>query len=56
MHPPQIVKNAFGNITWKLNTDEKVVYLTFDDGPIPDITEKILLALDIFDAKATFFV
>ncbi len=55
MHPPQIVKNAFGNITWKINTDEKVVYLTFDDGPIPDITEKILLALDIFDAKATFF-
>ncbi len=55
MHPPQIVKNAFGNITWKINTDEKVVYLTFDDGPIPDITEKILLALEIFDAKATFF-
>ena len=55
VHPPQVVKNAFGNITWKINTTEKVVYLTFDDGPIPDITEKILLALDLFDAKATFF-
>ncbi len=55
MHPPKVIKNAFGNITWKINTDEKVVYLTFDDGPIPEITEKILLALDLFDAKATFF-
>jgi len=55
VHPPKVIKNAFGNITWKINTDEKVVYLTFDDGPIPEITEKILLALDLFDAKATFF-
>ena len=55
VHPPQVVKNIFNNITWNINTDKKVVYLTFDDGPIPEITEKILLALDLFDAKATFF-
>lgn len=55
VHPPQVVKNVFNNITWKINTDKKVVYLTFDDGPIPEVTEKILLALDLFDAKATFF-
>ncbi|NOZ34995.1 MAG: polysaccharide deacetylase family protein [Chlorobi bacterium] len=55
VHPPKVIKNVFSNITWNINSDKKVVYLTFDDGPIPDITEKILLALDIFDAKATFF-
>ncbi len=55
VHPPQVVKNIFSNITWNINTDRKVVYLTFDDGPIPDVTEKILFALDLFDAKATFF-
>ena len=55
IHPPKVVKNFFGSITWKINTDKKVIYLTFDDGPIPIITEKILKALDLFNAKATFF-
>jgi peptidoglycan/xylan/chitin deacetylase (PgdA/CDA1 family) len=55
VHPPQIVKSFFNDITWKINTDEKVIYLTFDDGPIPYLTEKILKILDLFDAKATFF-
>jgi peptidoglycan-N-acetylglucosamine deacetylase len=55
VHPPQMVKSFFGDITWKINTDEKVIYLTFDDGPIPYLTEKILKILDLFNAKATFF-
>ena len=55
IHPPQVVKNLFGGITWNINTKKKVIYLTFDDGPIPIITEKILKALSIFNAKATFF-
>ena len=55
IHPPQVVKNLFGGITWNINTEKKVIYLTFDDGPIPIITEKILKALSIFNAKATFF-
>jgi len=55
IHPPQVVKNLFGSITWNINTEKKVIYLTFDDGPIPIITEKILKALSIFNAKATFF-
>lgn len=38
------------------HTDEKVVYLTFDDGPTPVITEKILDILKENDVKATFFV
>lgn len=55
VHPPQVVKSFFGDITWKINSDEKVIYLTFDDGPIPNLTEKILKMLDLFNAKATFF-
>ena len=35
--------------------DRKCVYLTFDDGPIPDITPWVLNTLDRFDIKATFF-
>ncbi len=55
VHPPQLVKNVFSNITWKINTENKEVFLTFDDGPIPEVTENILFLLDAFDAKATFF-
>ena len=42
-------------VVWKINTSLKTVYLTFDDGPIPEMTERILQVLDFFDAKATFF-
>lgn len=33
----------------------KVVYITFDDGPTPDVTEQILAILDCYSVKATFF-
>ena len=38
-----------------MSRQEKVVYLTFDDGPIPDVTNFVLNALNKYDAKATFF-
>lgn len=38
-----------------MNTQEKVIYLTFDDGPIPVVTEYVMEELDAFGAKATFF-
>ena len=40
---------------WQVKTEEKVVYLTFDDGPIPELTEQILEILAKYHAKATFF-
>jgi peptidoglycan/xylan/chitin deacetylase (PgdA/CDA1 family) len=45
-------------LTWKRNTNEniKTVYLTFDDGPHPKITNYVLDTLDQYQAKATFFV
>ena len=42
-------------ITWRIPTTEKVLFLTFDDGPIPEVTPWVLDQLHAFEAKATFF-
>lgn len=52
---PQFIQNLFPNYTWKVPTTEKVLYLTFDDGPTPEMTPWILEQLAAYDAKATFF-
>ena len=41
---------------WRMDRHEKAVYLTFDDGPIPEATPFILDTLDQFQIKATFFM
>ena len=43
------------NLIWDFKSVDKSIYLTFDDGPTPGITEKVLTILDEFNAKATFF-
>lgn len=45
----------FPDLIWEIE-DKRGVYLTFDDGPTPGITEWILSTLRRYDAKATFFV
>lgn len=45
-----------GDIVWRVNTEEKVIALTFDDGPDPDSTLTILDLLSAYKAKSTFFV
>ncbi|WML57685.1 polysaccharide deacetylase family protein [Neobacillus sp. PS2-9] len=45
-----------GHVIWDVNTKEKLVAITFDDGPHPIFTPKILDILAKYDAKATFFV
>ncbi len=52
---PFIVKKLFPNYIWNIPTTEKILYLTFDDGPTPDITEWTLDVLKKHNAKATFF-
>lgn len=52
---PQVIQNLFPNFTWRIPTAEKVLYLTFDDGPIPEVTPWVLDRLNDFQAKATFF-
>ena len=49
------IKKYYSNFIWKITTTEKIIYLTFDDGPTPEITEWTLATLKSFNAKATFF-
>lgn len=43
------------SLTWKVNTTDHVLYLTFDDGPHPAITPQVIRLLDQYQARATFF-
>jgi peptidoglycan/xylan/chitin deacetylase (PgdA/CDA1 family) len=52
---PWIAKKAFPSYVWDIPSKEKVIYLTFDDGPTPNITEKVLEILANYNAEATFF-
>ena len=52
---PDFIKNIYHSLEWKINTSEKKIYLTFDDGPHPEITPWIIDELNKFNAKATFF-
>lgn len=52
---PKIIQNLFPNFFWRVPSNEKVIYLTFDDGPIPEVTPWVLDQLKQFNAKATFF-
>lgn len=45
----------FPNYVWDIPTTDKIIYLTFDDGPTPDITNWTLETLKTYNAKATFF-
>ena len=50
-----IFRKLFPGAVWEVD-DPHGLYLTFDDGPTPGVTEWILNTLDSYDAKATFFV
>lgn len=52
---PWWLKLAYKNCTWQLPAREKVLYLTFDDGPHPEATVFVLEALKKYNALATFF-
>ena len=49
------IKKIFFRHIWSIPNKEKGVYLTFDDGPTPEITEWVLAELKKHEAKATFF-
>jgi len=55
VRPPALITKLLFDLTWRIPTREKIIYLTFDDGPIPETTPKILKILDDYNAKATFF-
>ena len=56
--PPRLYRMLFPEALWRIESqspDDKTVYLTFDDGPIPETTPWILDLLDHYNIKATFF-
>lgn len=55
VHTPSLIQRFFDGYTWQGDADEDSVYITFDDGPIPEVTPWVLDTLADYDAKATFF-
>jgi len=55
-HVPSLIPKVFDKFIWNKNRDDKAVYLTFDDGPVPGITDFVLNELSKRDMKATFFM
>lgn len=53
---PSPVRWLFPQYTWrKKGCKEKTIFLTFDDGPVPEVTPFVLDVLEKYNAKATFF-
>ena len=52
---PTIIEKMYPNYLWRMPTIPKAIYLTFDDGPTPEVTEWVLKVLKKYNAKATFF-
>lgn len=55
VNPPYLLRKFYSQLIWNFSAKKKCVYLTFDDGPIPEITPFVLAQLKQFNAKATFF-
>ncbi len=54
--PPLLYRMLFPETVWRLHFEPNTVYLTFDDGPIPEVTPWVLDTLDRYGVKATFFM
>jgi len=52
---PWLLKKLYPQLVWNRDSSQPVIYLTFDDGPIPVVTPFVLKTLKQFNAKATFF-
>ncbi|MBR6508397.1 MAG: polysaccharide deacetylase family protein [Paludibacteraceae bacterium] len=53
---PAWLQRIYPGAIWRGDTTRKVVYLTFDDGPIPEVTPKLLDVLEQEKVHATFFM
>jgi peptidoglycan-N-acetylglucosamine deacetylase len=51
----KLLKWLFPEYIWEIKTIEKKIFLTFDDGPVPEVTDFVLEQLAKYNAKATFF-
>lgn len=55
VRPPYVLKKVMPSAVWRKSATEKKLYLTFDDGPIPELTPWVLDVLKQYSIKATFF-
>ena len=53
---PTWLQRLYRGVVWRMNPSSKVVYLTFDDGPIPECTPQVLEILSHYGVKASFFM
>ena len=54
--PPLFYRALYPDAIFRMDPNERAVYLTFDDGPIPEVTPWVLELLAKYDIKATFFL
>jgi peptidoglycan/xylan/chitin deacetylase (PgdA/CDA1 family) len=52
---PHLIRWIYPNLLWSVQNAGQKVFLTFDDGPHPEITLQVLALLNAYRAKATFF-
>lgn len=55
VRPPQLLRSFYKGSYWRMDKMEPTIYLTFDDGPIPELTPWVLDILWKYQVKATFF-
>ena len=55
VNTPKFIQSLFSSLTWKIPSNERIVYLTFDDGPTKEVTSSLLEILNKEKVKATFF-
>ena len=53
--PPSFLRKIYSSLTWHIPVTDKKVFLTFDDGPIPEVTPFVIDILKKHNALATFF-
>lgn len=54
--PAKYLRWIYPRAMWRMDAKRRSVYLTFDDGPIPEVTPWVLSVLDKYGIKATFFM
>ena len=55
VRPPKILRSLYKDSVWRMDKTQQTIYLTFDDGPIPELTPWVLDILNEYQVKATFF-
>ena len=54
--PAKFLKWLYPHALWRMDKHERAIYLTFDDGPIPEVTPWVLEVLDFYEIHATFYM